>query len=167
MFAKYNKQELKNAFIKSGGNASAALRAVNPKLKETSIKSNASKIIARYGIKEEIENAIREYTAKDPELNPINLVDGFKEDLKANKTVFYKGKRYDDVKDNAVRASTRLALFDRLYCPKKDGVEVNVDNRSVSITEAGGQVLNDIVASLKDIKDTLEKDRVRRAKAIN
>jgi hypothetical protein len=140
------------AYIDSGFNKTKTYMAVNPEASYDTAQKNASLAMANYGIEKE---AIEILQAKK-ELRLSEVLSGFSDDLSANKTVFYKGKRIDDIKDNAIRLEARKFLVEKVYGIGKDRgqavnngtvININVDKLGSLIGEL--KVLGDKIAGTK------------------
>jgi hypothetical protein len=140
------------AYIDSGFNKTKTYMAVNPNAEYETANAHGSNFVVKCGIEEEAVKILQ----NKKELRLSEVLSGFSDDLSANKTVFYKGKRIDDIKDNAIRLEARKFLIEKVYGIGKDRgaavnngtvININVDKLGSLIGEL--KVLGDKIAGTK------------------
>jgi hypothetical protein len=139
-------------YIDTGFNKTQTYLETHPNADYPTANKNASKFMVNYGIEEEAIKILQ----NKKELRLSEVLSGFSDDLSANKTVFYKGKRIDDIKDNAIRLEARKFLIEKVYGIGKDRgaavnngtvININVDKLGSLIGEL--KVLGDKIAGTK------------------
>jgi len=161
--SKLVEQKAINAYIQTNGNKTQTYLAAHPSADWEIADAHCSEFVGRSGIEEKAIATVKEIANLDPELSAEKFLEGFKSDMNANKTIFYKGKRHDDIPDNNVRANTRLQLFDRLF--PTDKLTTAIQNNVININSESIDKVNKGLSELFD-KSSALLDKLNGAKEI-
>ena len=150
-------------YIKSNGNKTQVYLNSHPQSDIDIAYSEGSRFTEKYGIEEKAIATVREIAGLDPELSAQSFLNGFKQDMTANKTLFYKGKRYNDIPHNSVRANSRLQLFDRLY--PTNNISTAIQNNVINVNPDNIEKMNKGLSELFEKTNQLI-DKLNNAKEI-
>lgn len=151
------REELADAIVETKGNKVQAVKKVYPNQSLKSVRTNANKILNRYGA---IERAV-EICESMKETKLKNLLQSFTKDLNAKKPlVLSKDSHIEYVDDIPTQLKAKTFLLSTVHGindSKNPNVDISIDNRSINLSNDNPSVskLSDVISKLSNLNDKI------------